>query len=589
MTSVDAGGPIESKLKHFQAMAMRLSAPESRLEAAAVDRTAWESSLVAAPGDAVAFAAEWAAWAWSNDLWEEAAEAYANAHQALRRLLMRDTLDDDRRLELLGNTQYASRGAFALGKLGRVRDAVVLLERAGDLVTTPNNTLRDLQRLELHDLALRQELGAAIQARGGRSSPELDVFGFDTFGNLPDAVQGAQNAIDDIVGRIRLVAGFEKFLLPSGWDDVMRAVCFRPMAYIVPTDKGTACWLLAQNSENRIQAAVVAIDVTVSAIRDGALPFINAEFGEPRADARDALQSLLVWLGTAFMAPVRDALAGLGQPGRRISVRPFGMLAYLPLHATTSQTGEPVFAAGEVGYGYSARSLARSFALADEPATAPALVVENPRPLPVEFDPLPLASFETAAIVTHGTADVLRGRDATGARVLFAIPAAGLVHFICHGTVARNLGYSGILLLSDMATLSYRDLRRVPNLAARLVVLSACRGGATGVAVEHPVSLTAAFLSAGARCVVSSLWHADEMATVLLMTRFYTLWDGQDCAAALGGAQAWLQAATAGELRGGVDPAALTHPAGATLRTAATDAQPYSHPWYWAGFAVAGA
>ncbi len=417
----------------------------------------------------------------------------------------------------------------------------------------------------------------------------MDVFGFDTFGNLPDAVQGAQDAIDDIVGRIRLVAGFEKFLLPSGWDDVMRAVCFRPMAYIVPTDKGTACWLLAQNSDNRIQAAVVAIDVSVSAIRDGALPFINAEFGEPRADARDALRSLLVWLGTVFMAPLRDALASLGQPGRRISVRPFGMLAYLPLHAATSQTGEPVFAAGEVGYGYSARSLARSFALADEPATAPALVVQNPRPLPVEFDPLPLASFETTAIVTHGTADVLRGRDATGARVLSAMPAAGLFHFICHGTVARNLGYSGILLLSDMATLSYRDLRRVPELAARLVVLSACRGGATGVAVEHPVSLPAAFLSAGARCVVSSLWHADEMATVLLMTRFYTLWDGQDCAAALGGAQAWLQAATAGELRGGVDPAALTHPAGAALRTAATDAQPYSHPWYWAGFTVAGA
>jgi hypothetical protein len=57
-----------------------------------------------------------------------------------------------------------------------------------------------------------------------------------------------------------------------------------------------------------------------------------------------------------------------------------------------------------------------------------------------------------------------------------------------------------------------------------LVVLSACDTGVGGMAdPEGPASLRAAFLRAGARTVVASLWEVPDPTTRGLMTRFYAL------------------------------------------------------------------
>ena len=52
---------------------------------------------------------------------------------------------------------------------------------------------------------------------------------------------------------------------------------------------------------------------------------------------------------------------------------------------------------------------------------------------------------------------------------------------------------------------------------------------------------------------------------------------------------AWLMFARAEELRRALPKAALNAPAAAALRAAAADETPYAHPWYWAGFFLAGA
>ena len=60
------------------------------------------------------------------------------------------------------------------------------------------------------------------------------------------------------------------------------------------------------------------------------------------------------------------------------------------------------------------------------------------------------------------------------------------------------------------------------HMAAELVALSACETGAGRlVGQEGIVNLVRAFLFAGARTVVASLWAADDVFTTSLMKRFY--------------------------------------------------------------------
>lgn len=594
--------PLYPKLRHLQAMAMRWSngpAPpdaDAVEQAAMIDREAWTASLATAPRDAIAFSAEWGDWAWTHDRWEEAAEAYDNAHRAMRRFILRQVVDEDDRNQILANTQYATRGAFALIATGRAQDAILLLERACDLVFMVNANRRDMDRLLQDDPALRAKLDQAGLAKGQAQTGALDSFGLDGYGNLSPAAQDAQMTLDAVVAEIRTRPGFAQFALPSGWADVQAAVAQITLVYLVPCDKGVAGLALTQTPEGKIRAAIVPLSVDLAAIHTAATPFINAEFGDSRADAQAPLDALLLWLGENLMQPVRDALAALELADEPIALRPFGLLSYLPLQAATkrSETGQteaPVFSPGQVSYAYSARSLALSLARSAEPPSGKGLVINNPRPLPVNFDPLRLANEEAAVVLDHFASEVIVGPQVSTSRLMSALPEAGLVHFICHGTVARNLEYSGILLLANFETLTYRHLRLLPGLNARLVVLSACRSGAAGITIEHPISLPAAFLAAGARAVIGTFWHADEMATLLLMSRFYALWPSNDmtCTQALGAAQTWLRQSSADLLRASVAADALASPAGAALRQAPADALPYAHPWYSCSFFVAGA
>jgi CHAT domain-containing protein len=584
-------GPLTPKLDHLVAMATRWAGGDLA-KAAALDRGAYNISLEQAPEEAILFAAEWGDWGWDNALWAEAAEGYDSAHRALRRFVLRYVLDDAERLDVVANTKYATRGAFALGLTGRLQDGILLLERACDLVFGGNADQRALQRLATVNPDLNARVLGAIASKANSLKLASENFGLDAYGNLTAAAQQAQEALDAAVIDVRAIDGFADFALPSGWSDVQAALFYTPLVYLIATDKGAVAWIVNQMPDGQLRVAVAPLAANIEAIRKAAMPFINAEFGQPRADARAALDSLLDWLGVAIMVPVRDALATLGYESGQIGLRPFGMLNYLPLHAARSPgpAGTTAFPSGDITYIYSARAFAQARRQDGAMPLGKSLIIDNPRPLPVEFDPLKLADFEAAVVGARHAGDVLTGSKANTERVMAALPEAALIHFICHGTVARDLGYSGILLLANQEIFTYRHLRRLPELRARLAVLSACSSGAAGVMVEHPLSLPAAFLAAGVRAVIGTLWHADELASLLLVTRFYDLWSSKATpAAALGQACDWLRTSTAETLRDQTTAVVLASPAGAALRDAPAAAIPYAHPWYTAAFFVAGA
>jgi len=103
------------------------------------------------------------------------------------------------------------------------------------------------------------------------------------------------------------------------------------------------------------------------------------------------------------------------------------------------------------------------------------------------------------------------------------------IHFATHSVADnRHPDLSGVVL-----SLVARDGRSIPGylflkdiyrmrLHSDLVVLSSC-SSASGMqdAGEGPMSLSRAFLYAGSRAVLASLWEADDEATAQLMSTFY--------------------------------------------------------------------
>jgi len=86
----------------------------------------------------------------------------------------------------------------------------------------------------------------------------------------------------------------------------------------------------------------------------------------------------------------------------------------------------------------------------------------------------------------------------------------------------------------------------------RLVVLSACETGLYD-GTRNPdefVGLPSTFLQLGAAGVIGTLWQVDDVATALLMAKFYDLHlkDGVEPPTALIKAQRWLRKSTKPEL-----------------------------------------
>jgi CHAT domain-containing protein len=102
------------------------------------------------------------------------------------------------------------------------------------------------------------------------------------------------------------------------------------------------------------------------------------------------------------------------------------------------------------------------------------------------------------------------------------------IHFAAHAAADSQYPERAALVLgiaphtTDDGLLQVREIMRLP-LQAELVTLSACDtnvGTAEGEA--GVVSLEQAFLIAGARAVIASLWNVEDSSTTVLMKGFYT-------------------------------------------------------------------
>jgi CHAT domain-containing protein len=158
------------------------------------------------------------------------------------------------------------------------------------------------------------------------------------------------------------------------------------------------------------------------------------------------------------------------------------------------------------------------------------------------FRRLPFTRSEADAIVSLAAgAPVLEALDFEASRARATsgeLADYRIVHFATHGVLdAEHPERSGIALSDGFLRAGEIDRLDLP---ADLVVLSACETAlGREIRGEGLVGLPRAFLHAGARRVLVSLWPVEDRATAELMRRFYRemLEKGRPPAAALRAAQ----------------------------------------------------
>ncbi len=274
-----------------------------------------------------------------------------------------------------------------------------------------------------------------------------------------------------------------------------------------------------------------------------------------------AFTRLAASLYDALIAPVAPVLAGYHQ----LAIVANGALQQLPFAALRSaRTGRWLIedyalrGVPTAGFALQAQSDAKT-------ALRSALLVGDPAfstsALP-DLEPLRGAPSEIRRIASdYAQADTLVHAQATREALLRALPGHDVLHFAGHARYRPDSPRLSFLVLapspglSDNGLLYAQDIGRLDLRAVRLVVLSACStldGGSTRTA--GAAALARAFLAAGVRGVVGSLWEVRDVPSTALMIAFHHfLADGAPPPLALQSAQRAALASDDAALR---DPAA---------------------------------
>lgn len=219
--------------------------------------------------------------------------------------------------------------------------------------------------------------------------------------------------------------------------------------------------------------------------------------------------------------------------------------------------------------------------------------------------------------------EVLEGNHATKDRITGErLQRAACVHFSTHAAFDFVNPLESALILADSVAHAGReeggrqggpppegarpDLEKCLTLAdifafdlrrCRLVTLSACETGLIDPrsSGDEYIGLPSGFLYAGTPAVVSTLWTVSDLATALIMIRFYDNLDaGNAVSLSLNEAQRWLRDISKAALTRWVrERKILSTPETwlgfrRRLHACADDAPPFGEPYYWAGFCAIG-
>ena len=291
----------------------------------------------------------------------------------------------------------------------------------------------------------------------------------------------------------------------------------------------------------RGRAVVECEDRSLTVTRDENLEDERSPPDESKNQSSNPRNSALSLLYETLVSPIQDLLLG-----NEVIFVPEGQLCLAPFAAFIDSDSKYLHESFRVRVIPSLTSLKL---IADCPADfhskSGALIVGDPWIQEVTFEgtkflQLSFARKEAQMIgrILHTTP--LIGEHATKNEVLKRLSSVALVHIAAHGRMA-----TGEILLAPNPSpasrspveedflLTMKDVLNV-QMRARLVVLSCCHSARGEIKAEGVVGIARAFLGAGARSVLVSLWAIDDEATMEFMGSFYQhLVKGESASAAL--------------------------------------------------------
>jgi tetratricopeptide (TPR) repeat protein len=297
------------------------------------------------------------------------------------------------------------------------------------------------------------------------------------------------------------------------------------------------------------------------------LPFLYA-YLEPGSwpnfqhPPQEGIQRLLQKLYKLLIAPIE---AHLPRATEHLTIVPYGMLHKLPFHALYDGS----------------HFLIERFQINYLPASNVQAYFSQHQQNPVEEEPVPALFAGTPLVFGYSgqgslqycideaetVAELLSGRcyleqAATIAQLVEQTPNSPVIHIATHGRARLDAPNFSSILLAD-GQLNAIDAFQLNLQSCELVTLSGCE---TGVSLsgggDEQLGLGRAFLAAGARSLMISLWPVEDRATCELMRTFYLhLLRGANKMQALRAAQC-----------------SLLHAASPM----------YSHPYFWAAFRLVG-
>jgi CHAT domain-containing protein/tetratricopeptide (TPR) repeat protein len=345
-----------------------------------------------------------------------------------------------------------------------------------------------------------------------------------------------------------------------------------------------------------------------------------------RPSASGELGTFLRELHSQRLEPLAKALGGAADglpPARRLIVLPSRAIAGIPVEALLAPDDTRTVSYAPSG-------------------TVFKYLREQPRPDghkgllalgdPVCVPPLPGTRYEVEKLAELFQADnrptrALLGADASEPEIDRLTSSGelgrfGFIHLATHGVIDEATPELSAVILTQTGLphpllqamshkpvfdgqLSVREIQRGWDLKAELVTLSACETAlGRDVGGEGFVGFTQALLMSGARSVCLSLWQVNDVATALLMQRFYAnllgrrpgLASALPKAEALAEAKRWLRSLQRSEVR-----ALLAQPSGGVARAKDAPArqpsvlpaggdndQPFASPQFWAAFVLVG-
>jgi CHAT domain-containing protein/tetratricopeptide (TPR) repeat protein len=476
-----------------------------------------------------------------------------------RTAFLADKWDTYAQLALLERARGLPAAAFEANERLRAREMLELLNRGRITPSSsgaPELVVRE-QDLRRRIAELTRSLDRGASGNDVVRGPDLSLIGSSS----RHALLLAQEEYADLLLRMRERAPrHAAFVSP-------RTASWREVARRLSPEQALVTYLLSDSVSMAfvvVRDTMVTVDLGVSRREIARL----VEFARGTIDLR---RSDSLWRGpfrrlyAHLIAPLEDTqlLAGMTQ----LVLVPHAELHYLPFAALFSGApGGPFL--GERYQLTVTPSASVWLALGDRPAHrgSTGVLAFAPRP-----DALPASSREVEAVERLAGEDVQVRIGASATEAMFRREAPGrrILHLATYGVLNKqNPLFSFVELMPGGADDGRLEVHEVfgLQLAADLVVLSACQTGlGSGALADVPpgddwVSLTRAFLHAGASRVVATLWPVDDWATAALMERFYrAMTRGAAPAKALAEAQRLLAA------------------------EAAT-----AHPYYWAGFVLVG-